>query len=264
MSDVGPRSKKAPARSAPKRASGLLESGIFRDPLVRGMTYVALGIVVLFLATVVGALSTGVFSPTGPRTAAERELMIAAATVQAQGAKGEAWAPYINALVAAGDLGPARVALGQARASVPGTAPVPGIDLAEARLLTAEGRDADAADAAGTAMKGYKAEFDAKVAKSKSATTQTVRPMLAADYYNAALVKAYAYVALRKFGDAVPLFDIYIKVYPTSSDILVDRGNAKAELKDKAGAEKDFREALRFVPYDEEAKAGLKRIGVAQ
>ena len=77
-------------------------------------------------------------------------------------------------------------------------------------------------------------------------------------------MKAQALVELGRWKDAVAAFDIYIRENRTASDILIDRGNAKAELKDKAGAEKDFREALRYVPYDEEAKAGLKRIGVAQ
>jgi hypothetical protein len=53
-------------------------------------------------------------------------------------------------------------------------------------------------------------------------------------------------------------------VNPTASDVFVDRGYAKIELKDNAGAEKDFRTALRFVPYDQQAKDGLKKIGVAQ
>jgi Flp pilus assembly protein TadD len=57
---------------------------------------------------------------------------------------------------------------------------------------------------------------------------------------------------------------VYIAKHASAADILVDRGNAKIGMGDKAGAEKDFREALRYVPYDEEAKAGLKKIGVAQ
>ena len=38
----------------------------------------------------------------------------------------------------------------------------------------------------------------------------------------------------------------------------------KIELKDNAGAANDFRIALRYVPYDQQAKDGLKKIGVAQ
>ncbi len=113
-------------------------------------------------------------------------------------------------------------------------------------------------------MKGYKAEYDAQVARVGKSRRRAKSAGTDADYYNAALVKAYALVELSRWKDAVAAFDIYIRMNPTASDILIDRGNAKAELNDKAGAEKDFRAALRFVPYDQEAKAGLKRIGVAQ
>ena len=267
MSDVEPLASSAPEGSAPQVAPSAAaappSAGMFRDPVVRIMAYVALGLVVLFLATVVGAVVTGVLSPDGARTAAERQLLIAAAAVKAPGAGGETWAPYIDALVANGELRKARVALSRARASVVSTA-APDLDLAEARLLRAQKRYTQAAEAADKAMKGYAAEQAARVAAGGETATADEQVGLEENYYNAALVKAYAYVDLRRWKSAVGMFDIYISQFPTAADILVDRGNAKAAMKDKAGAEKDFREALRFVPYDKEAKAGLKRIGVAQ
>ena len=220
------------------------------DRLVRVMVYVATGLVILFLATVVGVLITGVASPTGPRSVAERELVIAAS--RAEGTIGDAQAPYINALIASGNLPAARVTLAQARASVSASTPVSDLDLAEARLESA-GEDFDkAVTFADRAIKGY-------VAEAKSDKTG-----LPDDYYNALLVKAYALLKLGRTSDAVAEFDIYLAKNKTASDIFVDRGYAKIQLKDKAGAEKDFREALKYVPYDEEAKAGLKRIGVAR
>ena len=59
---------------------------LLADPVVRVLVYVSIGLTILFLATVVGVLATGVVAPTGPRSVAERELMIAAA--QAEGASG--------------------------------------------------------------------------------------------------------------------------------------------------------------------------------
>ncbi len=114
------------------------------------------------------------------------------------------------------------------------------------------------------AMKSYVKEYEARLAKAGETAATIKSAGYGADYYNAALVKASALTQLRRWKDAVAMFDIYIVKIPTASDILIDRGNAKAALNDKTGAEKDFRAALKFVPYDEEAKAGLKRIGVAQ
>lgn len=264
MSDVEPLATNVPEGDASQGAPGP-RSSTFRDPVVRIGTYVAIGLVILFLATVVGALVTGVVQPRtgGPRSAAERELLIAAAAA-GPGATGEAWAPYVDALVANGDLRKARVALEAARASVVATATAPDLDLSEARLLSAEKRYEQATEAADKAMTGYVAERDARVAAAAGTAATAEQAALVDGYYYAALVRAYAYVELRQWKDAVGMFDVYLAQNPTAADILVDRGNAKAGMNDNAGAEKDFREALRFVPYDEEAKAGLKRIGVAQ
>ena len=108
------------------------------------------------------------------------------------------------------------------------------------------------------------AQHEARLAKGGKIAAAAKEAGYGDDYYNSALLKAQALVQLGRWKEAVEAYDVFIRVNPTAADILIDRGNAKAVLKDKAGAEKDFREALRFVPYDEEAKAGLKKIGVAQ
>jgi tetratricopeptide (TPR) repeat protein len=238
------------------------QPGLLADPVVRLMVFAALGLVVLFLAAAIGVLTTGVTAPTGARSAAERELMIAAMT--AQNANGAALAPYINALIAAGNLPAARISLGQARASASATAPVAALDLAEARLLSADAQYENGASMADKAMKNYIKEYEARLAKPGADAAKIKSAGYGADYYNAALVRGFALARLRQWKDAVAMFDLYLAKVPTASDILIDRGNAKAGMNDKAGAEKDFRAALKFVPYDEEAKAGLKKIGVAQ
>jgi tetratricopeptide (TPR) repeat protein len=254
-----------PARNAPERkAAGASrdKGGALRDPVVRRMVYVALALVILFLATVTGALLSGVGRPDHPRTTAERDLLVAAESVKS-GAVGAAWAPYITALVATGDLGKARITLDAARASVPATMTVPELELSEARIELAQERYPQAERAAGTAMKAFEAEQAARVA---SAETSKAASEVGIDtaYYDAALIRAYGYVGMRRSKEAIPLFDLYIKHKPTAADVLVDRGNAKADAKDEKGAEKDFKAALQFVPYDSEAKAGLKRIGAAR
>jgi len=248
MSDAAPIPEDSHGQSEGSLPPG--KPRLLADPVVRVMVYASIGLTILFLATVVSVLATGVTAPTGPRSVAERQLIIASA--QADRAVGDAVAPYVNALIATNNLPAARVALAQARSSVSATTPASGLDLAEARLLSKEGHYAQVVSLADKVMKRIDAE-----AESKDVTHDQ-------DYYDAALVKAYAFVELGRWTDAVASFDIYIRENPTASDILVDRGSAKVELKDKAGAEKDFRAALRYVPYDQEAKAGLRRIGVEQ
>lgn len=228
---------------------------LLADPVVRVMLYVMLALVILALATVVGVMATGIAAPTGPRSVAERDLAVASARLSSGNSSGQSMAPYVEALIGTGDLGAARLAMAQARASIQGTESVTDLDLAEARLFTASGKYEDALRLAEKAMKGYTRERDTRAKTTKKSVYEQ-------NYYAAALVKAYALVELGRWKDAVASFDIYLKIHPTASDILIDRGKAKIQLKDKAGAEKDFRTALKYVPYDPEAKAQLKRIGV--
>lgn len=255
MSDARPTAREATQR----KASGA-PVRMFQDPVVRWMAYAAFGVVILFLATIVGALLTGVGESDSPRTAAERQVVVARAALNA-GEVGGAWAPYIDALLASGDLGAARGALDAARASIPSTLTVPELELSEARLELAQKRYTQASRAADTAMKGFKARQAASIAASDAAGAEAA---VAESYGEALLVKAYASVGLDKWKEAVAAYDVYLALNPTAADIFIDRGNAKINLKDMAGAEKDFRAALRFVPDDKEAQAGLGKIGAAK
>jgi tetratricopeptide (TPR) repeat protein len=245
-------SSETPPRPDEERPQAQRRS-VLADPVVRILLFVSIGLLILYLATVLGVLATGVTEKTGPRSLAEKDLMVAAAQVSPQSV-GEAWAPYINALVRAGDLPTARVALTKARASVVGTMSTSDLDLAEARLFNAEKKYTQAAIFADRAIEGYKSE----------PTTATAKGVYSSGYYEAALLRAYLSEKVGQWKAAVAMFDIYLRQDPTASDIFIDRGNAKLQLNDKKGAEADFREALKYVPYDAEAKAGLKKIGVAQ
>jgi tetratricopeptide (TPR) repeat protein len=224
------------------------------------MILVLIGLIILFLVSAIGVLVTGVLATSGPRSAVEQRILVASTG----GTTGAAAVPYIEALVAAGDLSAARLALAQARGSLSATASPAGLDLVEARILMADKEYPKSATLADKAMNGYKAVYDAKVAKAAKAAETTTSINLSADYYNAALVKAYALTQAGSWKEAVAAFDIFLRVNPTASDVFIDRGYAKIELKDNAGAEKDLRMGLKFVPDDQQAIDGLKRIGVAQ
>ena len=258
MSDDTPAPELPP--EPPEELPQASRQGMLADPVVRIMVYVSIALVIAYLAAAVGVLGTGVARKTSPRTLAEKEIMMASSQLTPQTA-GDAWAPYINALIDAGDKTGARVALRRARSSATAGLPVPDLDFTEARLLRLGGDYEEAAALAEKAMKGYKAQLDAIIASSESSSTAVA---LDDGYYSAALLRAYALREVGRWKDVIAMFDVYIKKNPTAADILVDRGNAKISAKDKAGAEKDFRAALRFVPYDEQAKAGLKKIGAEQ
>jgi len=235
-------------------------SGIFRDPLVRRMAYLSIGLVLLFLVTLVSALVTGVIGSQGPRTRAEREVVVAGAAVL-QGSKDPAvWGEYISALVASGQYGRAKEVIAEGRASVNDSATAE-FTLGEARLLSAQGDQKAAIAAADKAQALMTAAHEARLAAGGSKAREATIEGLPDNFYDATLLKAYAYRKLSQWASTVEQFDAYIEHNPGAADILVDRGGAKVEAGDKAGAEEDFRAALRFVPDDEEALAGLKTIG---
>jgi len=236
--------------------------GIFRDPAVRTMTYIAVGLVAVFVATVVGALVTGVIASTGPRTRAEKEVAVSGAAVL-QGSKDPAvWGDYISALIASGQYSRANEVLVQGKASVDDSKTAE-FTLGEARLASAQGDFKQAIKLADAAMKRletvHKAELGSGGLRAKSAAISGLH----ANYYAATLVKAYAYRDMSSWADAIKQFDVYITHDPGAADILVDRANAKVKAGDEAGAEQDFRSALKYVPDDTEALAGLKSIGAA-
>lgn len=262
MPDAGPPvPEESPSRQPARRAAKRGPSGMFRDPVVRGMSYAAVGIVILFLVTVISALLTGVLAPSGPRTLAEREAAVAGAAVRAGSADTAVWGQYISSLIAQGQYARAKSVIADGRASIEDSATAE-FTLAEARLYSAQGQYEQAVEMADVAMAQMKDYHETLLASGGSTARAAKLDGLPDNYYSALLVKAYALRDLGRYEDAVEVFDLYIEDNPTAADILIDRGMARIETGDTTGAEEDFRSALQFLPDSPEALAGLERIGV--
>ncbi len=236
---------------------------MMNDPVVRRMVYIAAGLVIVFLLVIVTALLTGVATPSGPRTLAEREVAVAGAAVRAGSTDTAVWGQYIASLIADRQFGRARSFITQGRESLDDSKTAE-FTLAEARLYSGQKQYEKAIAAAEQAKKQIKDAFDARIAQGGIVEKTAQLEGMHSNYYDAILVEAAAYRSLEDWKNAIAQYDLYIKGNPGASDIYVDRANVKIESGDVAGAEKDFTEALRFVPDDPEALAGLKKIGVAK
>ncbi len=241
--------------AAPARPS------MFDDPLVRRMTFVAAGLVIVFLATVVGALVTGLLLPSGPRTLTEKEIAVAGEAVRAGSTDPEVWGTYIAALVDGGQYGRARSVIEDARRSIDdsGTAEIP---LGEARLYSAQGQYERAIESVDEVKRILEADLETRLASGGRIREAALLDGLHPNYDIAALLKAYALVELGRHEDAVDEFTIFLERNRGASDVLVDRGNANREAGDTAAAEADYREAMRFIPDMPQAVEGLESIGV--
>lgn len=263
MSEARPPVVEQEPNPAPEPARKPSRRGMFHDPMVRGMAILAAGIVILFLATVLGALFTGVIGePTGPRTYQEKQLAVSAAALSTRAKDPAAWGDHIAALIDAGQYSNAERAIKKGRATTNDTATAD-FTLSEARLNRAQGKHKEAIQLGERALKQIQAAYDAAIKEDGDAGTLAKSDGLPENYYATVLVIGYSYVDLDQPKDAITYFDMYIARYGTAADILIDRGNAKAKLKDIEGAEQDFRTALRFIPDSPEALEGLSKIGAS-
>ncbi len=257
MSDFEP--VVADVEQVPARAR---HRGVFRDPVVRGMSYVAVAILLLALLTVISALVLGVLTPSGPRTLAEKQAAVTGQAVLSGSTDVAVWGQYAASLIASGQYAAARGVIADGRATLDDSATAE-FTLAEARLLSAQGRFDDAIVAAGAAMQQIQAHYDELIAAGGMTANSARINGLPENYYNALLLRAYAYRDMGEWESSIAEFDRYLGDNPTAADILVDRGMVKIEAGEKGAAEEDFRAALRFVADDAQALRGLEMLGVS-
>jgi hypothetical protein len=75
---------------------------------------------------------------------------------------------------------------------------------------------------------------------------------------------AKAYEGTGKFSDALKSYDEYLKNNAIDTDARIARANIKLKLGDTAGAQADFKATLTYIPGDQRAMDGLKKIGAGK
>jgi tetratricopeptide (TPR) repeat protein len=231
------------------------------DPVVRTLILAIFGVLILFLVAIVSAMLFGFLRPPlAPRTLLERELTTYGEDVAKGTADAKTWANYVAALIDAGQLSKAKTTLAAALASAKTDTSY--ILVQQARLQFSSGdyaacvKSCDAALAA--AESEQKARLDALKAKG---IRQPAANELPASWLEAAHLKGDTLALMNDVPAALKAYDRYLEVSPRDSDMLVARGLLRAKSGDKAGAEKDFREALKYIPGYQPALDGLKQIG---
>lgn len=245
-----------PIDAAPKKAKR--STSMFNDPVVQTMVWIALGLVILFLATIVSALFTGVMGTSTPRTYPERQVAFAESAIEGGDHSPTAYANYVGALGDIGQFSKAQNVLDTLPTSARGTTNAD-VEVAQARLYLAEKKYAAVVPAADKAMKIIKTKYDADL--KKAGTNFAKAYGLNANYYDAALIKGLAQQASGDARAAVASFDLYLGKNPMESNVLVNRAEAKLKLNDIPGARADYKAALRYVPDLPRALDGLKKIG---
>lgn len=254
----------SPAPTPPPSAAAPAYPQHKGDPVTRWLIVVIVAIVILVLAAILSALFFGVFNTSGaPRTQVERDLKYYSQALESGKATSQTISFYIDTLIRAGQLSKARDTLDQALKSVKKDKSY--VFASQANLSLAEQDYQAAVKNADKAM----AEAEKELAAFKQRNVENNRredagAAMPDSFTSAALVKASALLALKNVKGAIDAYDAYLKVSPTDADILVLRGQKKAENGDNKGAEKDFRAALKFIPDYQPALEGLQKIGASQ
>ncbi|MHB1340838.1 MAG: tetratricopeptide repeat protein [Coriobacteriia bacterium] len=238
-------------------------SGMFADPLVRRLGWIAGIMIVLFLATVVSALTFGVINPPAPRTALEKDLALAETKVDAGSIVPQDWFDYISALIGSEQYTKAERMIQAARDREIEDPAKQYLLVAQVRLDIARGEYEEALMSSDAAMNALEAQLKVETdryEKTKKPTTM-IADGLGENYETLRLNRAEALEALGRLDEAIVELDEYLTKNERAADILVWRGDLKATAGDADGAIADYKAASVYMPGDEALLEKLEGLG---
>ncbi len=224
----------------------------------RGLVIAILGVTILWLAFLVSTVVWGLATTSGPRTAVERSLGVYRAEVDKGTDDPQVWADYISALISGRQYSLAESTVEEALAVVTDKTSL--ILAQQTRLYFESGEYEASIEAADATIAASDDEF-ARTKEDYEQRGISATPERSAGHATALLLKARALSELGRAEESIEVFDLYLVDLPTAADVLVLRGDVKAESGDVEGAATDYRRALEFVPDLAEAQDGLAAIG---
>lgn len=186
--------------------------------------------------------------------------MVYEAEVNAGNPDSRMWAEYAAALIASGQYSKAERIITQ------------GLEVASTKdrsLIAVEGaflalkreRFAEAIELADQTIALAKAEVKAVKEERDASGKPPIEPDPPPSLGRAILIKAKAYREMGDLPAAMAQYDEYLSRWPTAANVYVERAQLKVEAGDLAGAEADYRSALRYIPDYPDALEGLDAIG---
>lgn len=252
---ASPAVTQAAVSSAPKPSVAVLKS----DPVVRRLVVATFFVIALWLAGFIGFLTTNQVLPDAPRTSAERALNVYQVEIDGKRMTAQDWSDYIALLISSGQYGTAQGTIREAMKAIKNEKSL--VLLQQARLDFAREDYQAAVTSADAAIAQAKKDFELQ---KKEAARRGLPPE--GDHLpqeeTAVLLKGEAYQAAGAPRKALEAFSAYLEFQPTAANVYIERGDMRAAVGDKKGAEADYRKALTFTPDDARAREGLSKIGV--
>ena len=207
------------------------------------------------------ALVQGIFTPAAPRTALEKNLDYYSQITMQQPRDTSLWHGYIEALIQDGQYDKAQTIIDQATKAIDQKS-TQDILAGQVELYFATKNYDKAISTADLVRKNLRAYYDA--AKKKQGSPEQLGQEISDNYGGVLLIKAEALIKLNRLKEAEAAFTEYMKGDPSAADVQIRRGVLRLQMGDKAGAKSDFEAALKFLPGDPTATAGLKQIGASK
>jgi len=203
------------------------------------------------------------FDDSTVQSRAERDVASAGLRIH-DNSNADDWQNYITALIADGQLERAERELERAKAFDPDVERGQQLLFAEAALLDGQG-DVTAAveilrEVIEESIAAYKYERDYGPDEMNWAQARGIHRNVSA---------GLGHIIFYELGEgnydaALYYMDLFLEHYPRDAGIMIERAEVRAQMGDAEGARADFEEALRFMPHDERAHAGLEQLGGAE
>lgn len=263
---TGPAEGMSDSDASPPRAGvGMTRRrrSIWEDPVVRMMGFAAAGLVILYLAAIVSALYFGLIGNTAPRTVVERDLVRLQNSALADTATADQVQLYVLALVADKQYATAKQVIDQTNAneSIDQTRGEQML-FCTAEMQRAQGQNEEALATYDAVMSKTNAAYEKEYEEGGEFQNWALAYGLHENYYLSALSEAKIYGELGQHDKALEKINIFLEKYPREAGVIADRGDIKLKLGDTAGAEADYREALKYVPDYAPALEALEKMGV--
>lgn len=255
----------APGVSSGATAKVVRRRSMWEDPVVRRLGLLVAGLVIFYLLAVISALYFGIIGNSAPRTIQERDITKLELTATAEGATLDQIQEFVLALIADKQYTRAERVIDETNANED-------LDQTQGEYMlfcTAEmqrvkGEFDEALKTYDEVMTRTKAAYDEEYENGGEFQNWALAYGLHDNYFASSLKKSMIYREQEEWDLALESINVFLMENPRQAGILVDRAYIKRQLGDDAGAEADYREALRYIPDYAEALEGLEQIGVGE
>lgn len=230
------------------------------DRVVRFLRMAILFVVACLVALAGYAVVGGILRPPAPRTQAESVLAIAEAGVRKHPGDGMLWAQLARAQYLTGSKEEAYETIKRSRKSVKDRT-VLWVNNQELDMLIRDGKYKKAAD---LSVKYVKEDGEIRGKEFAENSAKNIKvPLSEQNNENQSsiqlfLLQASAFGSLGEYDKSIEAYDNALLMAPRAADILTLRADVLLKSGDAKKAAKDYEAALKYLPDDTAANAGLK------